>query len=47
VELVRGLLEALTLSEMKGAVKNAIAKTFINVKEYSVKDMLVWMSLIT
>ena len=55
VELVRGLLETtnldvVVLSERNGAI-NAIAEKFKEVclddKGKSVKDMLVWLSLIT
>ena len=55
VELVRGILGAtdfdiVVLSERNGAI-NAIAEKFVetslNLKQQSVKDMLVWMSLLT
>jgi hypothetical protein len=55
VELVRGLLETtdfdiVVLSERNGAI-NAIAEKFIeaslNVEQKSVRDMLVWVSLLT
>lgn len=55
MELVRGILGAtdfdiVVLSERNGAI-NAIAEKFVetslNLKQQSVKDMLVWMSLLT